>query len=194
MSDYFDPNTDLYKSKWNDALSYEDYLMTGSEAHRSRWQSFERKIVVSDVDAKILSSFKRKMNVLVLSGIWCGDCARQGPILHKLALESPAIEVKFTDNGKNPDLQDQLRILGAARVPVALVLSEDFFEVKRSSDRMPSVYRRKALTELGPACEWGMAPAEIAPDYMETSEWFGLLEHCQLMLRLAPMLRRRYND
>ena len=33
----------------------------------------------------LLGGFTREMKVLVISGIWCGDCVAQGPLLHHIA-------------------------------------------------------------------------------------------------------------
>ena len=133
------------------------------------------------------------MNLLVLSGVWCGDCARQGPILNLIETVQPLVSCRYLDNRANPELQDELRINGAEKVPVIVVLSEDFFELARFGDRHLSVYRRKAATELGAACDPGLiAPADELK--VEGDEWVEYLDRLQLMLRLAPMLRKRYGE
>jgi hypothetical protein len=134
------------------------------------------------------------MNILVLSGVWCGDCARQGPILAAIGAASPVIDARFLDNQAIPEVRDELRIHGASRVPIAVTLSEDFFEVGRSGDRTLSVYKRKAERELGPACEAGIVPPHPAESSVEIEEWIACIERHQLLLRLSSFLRARYND
>lgn len=75
-----------------------------------------------------------------------------------------------------------------------VVFSEDFYELARFGDRHLSVYRRKAATELGPACETGLVPPSGEALATELAEWCDFFERLQLMLRLAPLLRQRYGD
>ena len=84
-----------------------------------------------------------------------------------------------------PELRDDLRVLGAMRVPMFLFLTEDFHEIGRYGDRPLTVYREKAATELGAAC-----PLPGLPDggalAAETAEWLDVFERMILMARLAP--------
>lgn len=113
-------------------------------------------------------------------------------MLRAIEKESKKINLRFLDNRANPELQKELRINGAERVPVVVTLSEDFFEISRFGERHLSVYRRKAKTELGPACEIGLGTTGELSE--EVAEWVEHFERLQLMLRLAPMLRARYGD
>ena len=119
---------------------------------------------------------------------------RQGPMLAAIAAASPQIDLRFIDNQHSPALRDELRIAGGTRVPVALFLSEDFFEVSRFGDRTLSHYRAKAARELGNACDSGLATADGAELAEELSEWLAAFERAQLVLRLSPFLRNRHND
>lgn len=192
-SPYRDKRQDFFRNYFERAKPYDEYLASGSSEHADRWRQFEKGVTLTDSARKILSKFKRRMNLLVMSGVWCGDCARQGPMLKLIEDAQPSVICRYIDNRLNSDLQDELRINGAEKVPVVVVLSEDFFELARFGDRHLSVYRRKAATELGAACDPGLAgqQAELA---VEAGEWVEYLERIQLMLCLAPMLRKRYGD
>lgn len=70
---------------------------------------------------------------------------RQGPMLYRLAESAPAIDLRFIDNQKYPQLRDELRIAGGARVPVAVILSEDYFEISRLVTALfPTIGARRA--------------------------------------------------
>ena len=191
---YYDRRAEFFKAYFDKGLDYSAYLSTGTPNHKRKWDDFSTKIELSVEQRQLLAAFNRQMKILVMSGIWCGDCARQGPLIQALQEASSVIETRFIDNRENPELQDELRILGAMRVPVILVLSEDFFEVTRFGDRTLASYRRKAQTELGPACDAGLLPAGDSELRAEAQDWVEIFERCQLMLRLAPMLRERYQD
>ncbi len=193
-SPYTDARQALFRTFYEKALPYSDYVSQGQPAHQARWEDFRLGISLSLEQTTLVKGFQRKLHLLVLSGVWCGDCARQGPMLQAIADASSMIEARFIDNKDFPELQDELRILGAERVPVVVGLSEDFFEVFRFGDRHLSVYRRKAAAELGAACDPGLLPPPAEELAVELSEWLGLIERAQLLLRLSPMLRKRYND
>lgn len=193
-SELFDVRVNLWKESFAHALPYSEYVATGTQSQQDKWRAYRERLSVSPEQKKLGATFKRDLNILVLSGMWCGDCARQGPMLDAIASVAPMLKVRFIDNQAIPQLRDELRIHGAARVPVAVSLSEDFFEVGRSGDRQLVAYQRKARTELGDACDAGIVPP--SPDELaeELGQWFAHFERHQLLLRVSPFLRRRHND
>lgn len=193
-SPYRDKRSDFFKKYFEQGLAYQEYLATGEAAHQERWHKYEQLINLTPEQKKIISNFKRKMNIIVMSGTWCGDCSRQGPMFYAIEKAYPPIVFRFLENKANPDLLEELRVNGAEKVPVVVSLSEDFYEVGRFSDKHLSVYRKTAATQLGPACETGIVPASKNELETELEEWVAYFERLQWMLRLSPALRRRYND
>jgi hypothetical protein len=193
-SDLFDIRSTLWKEAFADALPYSDYVKTGTSTQQERWQAYRESVSLTNDQRDRAREFKRRLNVLVLSGVWCGDCARQCPMLDLIGSASSGIEIRFLDNQANPRVRDELRIHGASRVPVVVFLSEDFFEVGRFGDRQLAAYRRKARTELGAACDAGILPASADELVEEVAQWFECFEREQLLLRLSPFLRLRHND
>lgn len=189
----FDPRKELYRECFAAGLAYEEYVKTGTEPQQSKWRYFESQISLSQGQKEKVRTFSRTMHVLVVSGVWCGDCARQGPILRAIELAAPATDFRYVENSSAPQLRDEVRMLGGTRVPIVILLSEDFFEVARFGDRTLSAYRRKFATELGPACDAGIGitPFEIAP---EIQDWIDCFERAHLALRLSPTLRKRHGD
>jgi len=197
MSDkpsYFDKRSEFWKRHWELARSYEEFL-AGEPDHAAKWAAMEKALSGLPADrCERLSGCSRKMMVLVYAGTWCGDCARQSPILRQLAGACERTEIRFIDRDLSEELQDELRLLGALRVPVAVFLSEDFHELGRFGDRLLFAYRRKAQRELGEACDAGILPPSAEDLSTERDEWLDIFERMLLMLRLAPPLRRRYED
>jgi hypothetical protein len=193
-SELFDIRTPMWREAFSRAVPFADYLESGDAGQKGRWLSHRERVTLSDLQRSLLASFTRRMNVLVLSGIWCGDCSRQGPILAAIGEAASVIDVRFLDNQAMPGVRDELRIHGASRVPIAVTLSEDLFEVGRSGDRTLSVYRRKAMNEFGAACDSGIVLPKLDESAQEVAEWIEHLERHQLLLRLSPFLRARHND
>lgn len=194
LENYNDKRSAFFKRYFAKALKYQDYLATGEQVHRQRWNEHYQAVQLSQQQQKLIASFVRRMNILFMSGVWCGDCVRQGPIVQRIAEANNLIDLCFIDNKENPELAEELRINGAAKVPVAVFLSEDFFNLGRFGDRHLAIYRSKLAKELGPTCSTGL----IVPDQdllqQDLQGWLDLFERYQAMLRLAPLLRRRYND
>ena len=190
----FDLRQDLYKKIFNEAQPYDRFLADSEEKYRARWESFRESLVVPDKVATTIRGFSRQMNILVLAGAWCGDCARQCPMLEELCELSHHLHIRYLDNQAVPELRDEFRIHGAARVPVVIILSEDYFEVARFGDKTLSAYRRKAKRELGAACDSGIGLPPQEELQEELAEWSNMLERSQLMLRVSPFLRARHND
>ena len=169
-SPYFDLGSELFRRVFRNALTYPEYLATGNGRERAAWARAEAAVPGLSDDAQTrLDPAGRIVNVLCLSGIWCGDRVRSVPIVARLAeAAGPPVDLRFVDRDAIPELRDDLRVLGAMGVPMVLFLTEDFHEIGRHGDRSLSVYREKAATELGAACplpgsaHGGSLAAEIA--------------------------------
>jgi hypothetical protein len=182
----FDKRQAFFKEHFEKGANFSSYV---DGLTSERWQQAVKNVKLSPQQRELLEGFVRKINVLILSDLACGDCARQCPVLRAFEEVNPdRICLRFLDNSKNTELQDELRIHGGARVPVVVFLSEDFFEVSRFGDRTLSAYRKKAGLEKGAACGLPGASSE------EIAEWLNELERVELLLRVSPFLRQRHRD
>jgi thiol-disulfide isomerase/thioredoxin len=191
---YYDKRSELWKKIWNIALPYDEYLDKSDPLQSKRW--FDSKVRVpelSKAQTEKLQGYNRRLNVLMYAGIWCGDCARQGPLLKKI-VEIIGEKGKFRviERDASKELQDELRILGALRVPVIIFLTEDFWEVQRFGERTLSIYQSKLAREVGPGADGGILTPKAR--FQELSEWIDIFERVLIMIRLSPPLRKRYND
>jgi hypothetical protein len=193
---YFDTRARFWQRHFDAAQSYEAYLSSVPPEKAKRWRDMDLQIPALSAEQKLrLAGHGRIMRVLVSSSVACGDCVRQGPMLRRAAEAGGSqIELRLIDREAFPELTDELRILGAKKVPVAVFLSEDWFEAGRFGDRMLAVYRAKAAREYGPACESGLVAPPLDQLAADQEEWVGIFERMLLMLRLSPMLRERHGD
>ena len=121
-----------FASKLSAGLSYDDFLAThGNDEQRRRWSDFRGSLSLSADQQALLASFTREMPIVCLAGAWCGDCVNQCPIFDLFAAATATIKLHFFDRDTHPDLANELKICGGARVPVVVFLSEDGFEVGR---------------------------------------------------------------
>jgi hypothetical protein len=181
--------------KFAAALPYDRYVKTGTDEQFRRWQTFYDSVKLTEEQRHLLASFARQMKVLIVSGIWCGDCVQQCPLLQRCAEANPGrIDLRLLDRDVHADLSSQLRLNGGDRVPVVLSLSEEHELCGIFGDRTLHRYRALAARQLGPSCPTGLVapPADEVASTLQ--DWLDELERIQLMLRLSPRLRQKYND
>lgn len=175
------------------ALPYDAFLTQyGTSAHRVNWDRTRTATTLTAEQTKLLASFTRKTNVLVLAGAWCGDCASQCPIFERFAEAAPVLTVRYLDRDAFPEVQKELQINGGNRVPVAVFFSEDGYEVARFGERTLTTYRKMVGQLGGDVCGSGIATG----DYLASvaADWLREFERVQWVLRLSSRLRRLHGD
>ena len=193
-----------FKSIFNVAQPYGKFVSThGTLEKQHRWQNVYDSVTLAAEQKSLLAGFRRKMHVLCMAGVWCGDCINACPVFQRFAEASNAIDLRFvhreqifdpaaTDQGSS--LAKELSICGAPRVPVLVFFSEDWFECERFGERTLATYRNKVASMQGASCPSGlMAPP---PDLLwaNVAEWLTHFERVQLMLLLSPRLMKLHGE
>lgn len=180
---------------FHSALPYHDFLAKyGSDEHRRRWADFYERVKLTPAQTELLKSFTREINVLVMAGAWCGDCVQQCPIFEHFAAAAAVIKVRYIDRDADDQVKKQLSIMGGARVPMVVFLSEEGNEAARFGDRTISKYRQLAKDQLGPSCPTGLVAPPDELIAAVTQDWLDIFERVHLMLRLSPRLREKHGD
>ncbi|MFA9479284.1 thioredoxin family protein [Phycisphaerales bacterium AB-hyl4] len=182
------------QQKHEAGLSYEAYLAAGTAAQRDNWQRIYEQATLTDAQLKLLGSFEREIKVLGLSGIWCGDCVQQGPLIQKIAEASDAIDLRWLDRDEHMDLQEQVMINAGHRVPVLVFCAEDYEPVGWFGDRTLNRYRALAAKQLGGACPLPGAPVDRDELAATMQDWLDQFERVHLLLRLSGRLRQKHGD
>lgn len=183
------------QSKLDAALPYDNYVATGTDEQKRRWSDVLAQLSLTPAQQTLIGGFQRSMRVLCISGIWCGDCVAQGPMLHVIARANPAkIDLRFVDRDVHKDLSEQVALNGGYRVPTVLFLSEDNELCGLMGDRTLARYRALASRQLGASCPVGIVPPDSDELAATLAEWLNEFERIQLMLRLSPRLREKYGD
>lgn len=183
------------RQKHEAGLRYDEYLATGTVDQQTNWRRIGEQVSLEDRQSQLLRGFVRQMKVLAMSGIWCGDCAQQGPLLQAIADANPRIiDLRWLDRDEHADLQQQLRINGGNRVPVVIFCAEDDEPVGWYGDRTLNRYRALAAKQLGGACP--LPGAAVPQDELAATlqDWLNEFERVQLILRLSTRLRQKYGD
>ena len=182
------------KSVFEKALPYYEYVATGTEEQQRRWQQVYEAAYITGEQQELLNEFTREMNLLVISGIWCGDCVEQGPLLARIEEASPLITMRLVDRDDVPELYDNVTINRGKRVPIVLFLAEDHAFCGLYGDRSLTRYRAIAQRQLGPACSTGLFIPDAEELASTLQDWLSETERIQLMLRLSTRLRNKHQD
>lgn len=183
------------QAQFEASLPYDAYVKSGSADQLASWQKVYDQVALTQAQTELVKAFVRPINVVVLSGIWCGDCVQQGPIIQKIADANPQnIRVRWADRDKHPELADQLMVNGGKRVPVVVFAAEDFEVAGWFGDRTLRRYRALAARQLGPSCPLPGAPLDPNELADQTQDWVDQFERIHLMLRLSTRLRQKHND
>jgi thiol-disulfide isomerase/thioredoxin len=188
-------NASFLSDKFATALPYERYVASGTDEQQRRWKQVYDAAALTPAQRSLLAGFTREMNVLVTSGIWCGDCVQQCPLMARIAEAAPSkIHLRLVDRDQQRDLTEQLQINKGDRVPVAIFMAEDFELCAVYGERSLSRYRALALKQLGAACPTGISPPGGDELAATLADWLDEFERVQLMLRLSPRLRQKHGD
>ncbi|MEM7229069.1 MAG: thioredoxin family protein [Planctomycetota bacterium] len=186
-------NAQFLRSKHEAGLTYQDYLATDS-VKAEPWQSIHEQVALSEDHRRLLDTFTRSMNVICVSGIWCGDCVQQGPLLQHIADASPIINLRWLDRDEHSDLSEQIMINAGQRVPTVIFLAEDYEPVSILGDRSLTRYRAIAAKQLGASCPVPGAPVPDEELIDTLQDWLDEFERVQLLLRLSGRLRKLHQD
>ena len=174
---------------------YDRYVQTGNDEQQRRWSRVYEAARLNDAQNLLVGGFVREMKILIFSGIWCGDCVEQCPLIQRIAQANPAkISLRFIERARDGELVPELRINAGSRVPVVVFLSEDDRWCATAGDRTVNRYRAIALRKLGPLCPTGIVPPDKEELAATLADWLNEVERVQLMLRLTPRLRQKYQD
>lgn len=77
-----------------------------------------------------LRQTERRMVWLILTEGWCGDAAQTIPVIHKMAAETPAIELKIVLRDQHLELMDEFLTRGKSRsIPKLIALDGESLDV-----------------------------------------------------------------
>jgi len=104
-----------FSEQFASGLPYDRYLLTGTGEQQRRWSQVYDAAQLTDAQKQLVGGFVRGMKILIFSGIWCGDCVEQCPLIQRIAqANTRKIELRFIERPKEAELAPELRINGGA--------------------------------------------------------------------------------
>lgn len=188
-------DSNYLRSKHEAGLIYEAYVATGNPQQQENWRKIHEQAGLTDAQRQLIVSWTRPIKVIGLSGIWCGDCVQQCPLMARIAEANPrVIDLRWLDRDQHMDLQQRVAINAGHRVPVLIFCAEDYELVSWYGDRTLTRYRGLAQRKLGAACPLPGAPLAQDELAQTLAEWLNEFERVHWLLRLSTRFRKIYND
>jgi len=188
-------SAEFLNGEFEAALPYDEYVKTGKDSEREAFAKVYDQAALSVAQRGLIETFTREVRVLVVSGMWCGDCVAQVPLLARIAEANPErVKLRVVDRDEHDELASRVMINAGKRVPAAIFMAEDGEFVHLLGDRTLSRYRAAASRQLGAACE--LPTAGVADDEAAAclADWVNEFERVELLLRLSPRLRQKHGD
>jgi thiol-disulfide isomerase/thioredoxin len=186
---------DMLQSKHEAGLAYNEYVAKGDEHQRQRWSEIYEQVSLTQSQRDLVSGYTRTIRITVLSGLWCGDCVAQCPLLARIAEANPScVDLRFLDRDQHEDLAERVAINGGLRVPTFIFSAEDYVFCGLFGDKTLTRYRASAEKQLGAACPLPGAPVPTAELEATLQDMVNECERIHLMLRLSPRLREKHGD
>lgn len=112
--------------RFANGMTWTQYLQSCSKHEETREQGYAAVNLTPQQRERLQRWQEQGLNVLVLEEDWCGDAARSGPVLARLAAEA-GIEARWFLRDQNLDLMDQYLENGTSRaIPVFVFMDRDY--------------------------------------------------------------------
>jgi hypothetical protein len=181
------------KEAFDAGLDWDRYLATNPEKAEA-WRKIYDATQLTDEQRELLEGFTREVKALCVSGIWCGDCVQQGPLIQRIAEASPRVELRWVDRDEHIGLAEQIKVNAGLRVPMLIMMAEDYEPVSIFGDRTLTRYRAMAAKQLAAACPLPGAPVDADELHGAMQDWLDEFERVHLLLRLSGRLREKHQD
>src|SRR5688572_6780676 len=118
----------LLKREFENGLPFEQFVARAEPNHRPQWRERHARLELTAHQRALVDSFARRMNILCLTGPWCGDCALQGAALARIAETNPRlISLRFIPRAdEHAEFFMRNTINAGFRVSLAWLMGEGF--------------------------------------------------------------------
>jgi hypothetical protein len=90
--------------------------------NETRMNRLDKKVIIPEENIQKLLNLKKEYIWLVIAEGWCGDVAQLLPVLNKLAMITPHIEMKICFRDENAQLMNLFLTNGSRSIPKLVIL------------------------------------------------------------------------
>ncbi|RKR15093.1 thioredoxin-like protein [Maribacter vaceletii] len=150
----------LIKEALDIAISYEEYrdlvaslaeeekstgtvqteaLSNYTVLNNRRMKRLDKTIKVNEVVLEKVKAYSKKITWLVLTESWCGDAAQTMPVMNKLAILNPNINLQVIQRDQNLELMNRFLVNGTLSIPKLIMLDSTTLEVLGEWGSRPTI-------------------------------------------------------
>lgn len=116
------------------------------KTNRERVSQLFKEITLSPGDrqdfATIVANHGGQLYITALTEDWCGDAAVNLPLIARLAVEVPGVDLCLFIRSNNPYLEQAYAQDGITNIPVISFFNSEWYEVGRWVERSSAAHRR----------------------------------------------------
>ena len=109
-----------------------------SQLNEKRMNRLDKTIMIPEENIMKLLKIRKEFIWLVISEGWCGDSAQILPVLNKMAIISPAIELRVVFRDENESLMNMFLTHGSRSIPKVILVDSLTKEVYGSWGPRPA--------------------------------------------------------
>ena len=114
--------SELAVLKSNSGAEKTDALANYTQLNDKRMRRWDKTLKIPEAVEQKVRQLNRKVTWLVLTESWCGDASPSIPVMNKLAMLSPNLELKIILRDEHPDLMNLFLTNGTRSIPKLIAL------------------------------------------------------------------------
>lgn len=183
---YRDYRNNISEQISTDTNREENALLQYTVLNNSRMKRLDKTFRLDDEAKNTLEKLSKPMLWLVITEGWCGDAAQIVPVLDKMAVASPAIDLYFVYRDRNEDLMNLFLTNSKKAIPKLLALDKDTLEVVFTWGPRPEPARDMVSKQLE-------TNGSLSADFkIELQQWYNTDRGTSIVNEILSLLRVAY--
>jgi thiol-disulfide isomerase/thioredoxin len=100
-------------------------LANYTKLNDKRMKRWDKTVKIPEALQQKILNYPKKLTLLVLTESWCGDAAHIIPVINKIAVLNPKIELKLVLRDENEPLMNYFLTNGGKAIPKVIALDND---------------------------------------------------------------------
>ena len=100
-------------------------LANYTKLNDKRMKRWDKTVKLSEALQQKIIKYPEKLTLLVLTESWCGDAAHIIPVINKIAVLNPNIELKLVLRDENEGLMNHFLTNGGKAIPKLIAVNQD---------------------------------------------------------------------
>lgn len=100
-------------------------LANYTKLNDKRMKRWDKTVKISEALQQKIINYPEKLTLLILTESWCGDAAHIIPVINKIAVLNPNIELKLVLRDENENLMNHFLTNGGKAIPKLIAVNQD---------------------------------------------------------------------